>query len=879
MKLSIRNFRKFKSLDLEFNDGKTLLSGASGAGKTTILNSIVWVLFGGMKHTDHPEGGKTSITLELDNIKITRAKRPTTLILTVGDKTYNTETIAQPKIDEIFGCKSTWLTTSYISQGNRNYILTTSNTERFDILKSLLFNENTNVDIDRITNKINEFKETFDSKRQTFTIEASNLEREFKSSGLETSKANFELLDELKQSTKHYELKALKVLKNRNDEILIKRKFIAEELEKIQTSLSLIPSTFDDLDHEADVNVYKKFKDAGVSKDLYDRIKPIVKDVRLDKERWTYLTKRLASIKVDNLPNISITLEDVQRLKEYERAQTRLKQLPKIDGDYNLDEAIQQQTYRSQIAKLNLPTTTDEASIDELKSQLTQLLIKDKMRQDQMAKFSDYDRTVVERKISNLTKLLDKQESIKIQQKRKELEDFIKTNPIENDIEQKIKDVDEMILASKSLQCPHCEGHVIYQDQRLIPLKVGKVGDSLQTLQARKKVLEKMRSYEPKVELCKRELETLPKINEDLSNLKILSQTEMKQAIEMVGKLRSIEWIDDVKPDIIRVQRLINDNHYRTISSKIIKDYPEPNQIHLINERKELLKIVNPMLDMTSKIAQEIFDNNVRRVEFDKVQQDISSIKIIDISNDALNLIETHRWVNVDERLLMIDFKQLRDNKIRYQHLIEKKVELTKSLKQLIYDDTLDSRIDELEQIVDFEQETIKHTELLQYFKTKKSELKVEQTLVNQIGEKLHHLTILKSYAIKVENDLLMNAVNTLNNILSDNCSKMFEDPISVRLELIKNNRPSIGINIEYKGMEYDVSMLSGGELDRISLALTLAFNSISNSSILLLDECLSSLDGRNKENALRCLGDGRITITADHEAVEGYYDEVVSVI
>jgi len=83
-----------------------------------------------------------------------------------------------------------------------------------------------------------------------------------------------------------------------------------------------------------------------------------------------------------------------------------------------------------------------------------------------------------------------------------------------------------------------------------------------------------------------------------------------------------------------------------------------------------------------------------------------------------------------------------------------------------------------------------------------------------------------------------------------------------------------------YKGMEVSPSQLSGGEQDRLSLALTLAFSSLSKSPILLLDECLSSLDSKNKENALKCLrSDDKIVITVDHEAVEGYYDYIVRVV
>ncbi|PNX51941.1 MAG: AAA family ATPase [Thermoplasmata archaeon M8B2D] len=44
--LNIRNFRKFKSIMIEFPDGVTGVVGLNGAGKSTIFEAIAWVLYG-----------------------------------------------------------------------------------------------------------------------------------------------------------------------------------------------------------------------------------------------------------------------------------------------------------------------------------------------------------------------------------------------------------------------------------------------------------------------------------------------------------------------------------------------------------------------------------------------------------------------------------------------------------------------------------------------------------------------------------------------------------------------------------------------------------------------------------------------------------------
>ena len=80
--------------------------------------------------------------------------------------------------------------------------------------------------------------------------------------------------------------------------------------------------------------------------------------------------------------------------------------------------------------------------------------------------------------------------------------------------------------------------------------------------------------------------------------------------------------------------------------------------------------------------------------------------------------------------------------------------------------------------------------------------------------------------------------------------------------------------------MNGDLSFLSGGEKDRVNHAFTLAFSELVDNRILLLDECISSLDGETTNIVLEKLREkykGKLVIVVSHQANLGFFDSIVS--
>lgn len=166
-------------------------------------------------------------------------------------------------------------------------------------------------------------------------------------------------------------------------------------------------------------------------------------------------------------------------------------------------------------------------------------------------------------------------------------------------------------------------------------------------------------------------------------------------------------------------------------------------------------------------------------------------------------------------------------------------------------------------------------------------EVKVKELeLAQKIAENEHaSATKLKDKILEAESIAMLNIIDSINSHARIYLDCFFPDnPISVNLQTFKetkkSTKPQINIEIEYKGMEADINMLSGGELSRVILAYTMALAEMFNTPLLLLDECTSSLDQDLTEtvfNSIRENFNGKITLLIAHQVVMGTFDKIIN--
>jgi DNA repair exonuclease SbcCD ATPase subunit len=89
MEINIQNFKGISSKRIQFNTGMTLLMGTSGAGKSSVVEAILFAITGKPKK-NKPLGSnkKTKVELVLNNLKIIRTARSSSLVVKLRDKEY-----------------------------------------------------------------------------------------------------------------------------------------------------------------------------------------------------------------------------------------------------------------------------------------------------------------------------------------------------------------------------------------------------------------------------------------------------------------------------------------------------------------------------------------------------------------------------------------------------------------------------------------------------------------------------------------------------------------------------------------------------------------------------------------------------------------------
>lgn len=296
--------------------------------------------------------------------------------------------------------------------------------------------------------------------------------------------------------------------------------------------------------------------------------------------------------------------------------------------------------------------------------------------------------------------------------------------------------------------------------------------------------------------------------------------------------LRSIE---DIEKDLSKLNKL--DRLKSSLVSEPLK--PDIEKIETLKTRLDYVKQQQKLYKLTEEY--KLLHKNILKLE-----EEVNDLK----TNILVETDKTEKELEEVRKSLVLKIKTFNENK-EARLLIEKLKsnlsDVPPSVEEKIF--TSIKKIEELEKRLNLLQEINGCESLLLQLKSFEKELKEKQEEAAIINRSSLLLQKIQMKSLEAEALAMDEVIASINQELSMQLESLFQDPITVRFDTSKtlqngNTKFCINLAVNYRSEDYDnLNSLSGGELARVSLAITLALNKTANSPILMLDESLSALD------------------------------------
>ena len=834
---------EYYGFELDGN-GRYLLGDFKVTHNSSILLGIYFALFGtGTKVTMY---GKTtcSVSLEFDDLIMTRTKKPNRLVVYDKNIKYEDDT-AQSIINKKFG--DTFQTTGYISQNATNSFILMSPIEKLGFLEKFAFQDTDLFQIKtRCKNVINKRYETLLKSTSQLEIACAMVNELKKPEHMEPP---FIMESYLKDGLK---------FKN-NPSIITIEKILKNITIKYKNSNTLI------------IRCNKKIK--ILSDELYSlqlfTTKKISKQESLD-----YTTKKISDLlnELDNCNENSLSKlnEYQEQLSCYLLQKDVMSLQIKYETDLEILDNMKKQEFSVTLEKINVlkkkiwvDYTEEECTtnISEYKN-----IIKDLEKIKELQ--NDITQFVVDEKQLNI-------QHLELEETKKKLE-----------INKKLRD--KLELQKKIFQCPSCNTHLKFVSEKL---------------QISEESFDNLENHLTLID----EIDNLTKKSLSIEKVILNKNNKLERYKEIeknVFKI-TIQYTDDnnglIKlPDLIEVKK---DLEYMKKYINTQQEYVK--QLNLLNLLKKQIETNQQYSNPVESFKNSIL---IQKKQIDSVVQKIGTLQSMEMGLDEEDIRNKIILLNKEKNKvesLKKNIKELNEEKNNYENQLKMYTEdYIKDFPDIrdiyVINSELTDQQKEHEELEKNKKELEKNIKNIEkYYEYKKSvETYITWTdkIKNIQNEEIENrkqygaATMLKEKIVEAESIAMINIISSINTHSQVYLDSFFPDyPISVKLVPFKETKkgknitikPQINLQIEYKSMEADLTSLSGGETSRVILAFALALGEMFNTPMMLLDECTASLDQELTNevmDGIRNNFNGKLVLIIAHQVIKGSYDTVVEI-
>ncbi len=814
MNLQLKNFRCYREKTIEIPSGFLLISGDSGAGKSTIFAAIYYAYFGTVRQPyTH---GETSCCVKLDDenldLSIKRTSHPNSLIVVHEGKEYG-DNAAQSIINKIIGLTADeFRLSSYFDQQNHSSILSMPPQKQLSFANTIAFDTEDNEAIKlKIKERVVEIMDIKKKQEAQLELLTAQLE-EYNVSGAEEHDENSD--GTLEDAEKERDSIKTDLFQLRS---LFKKKYSLLETMRI------------------DENNMKKSKEKAIK-------------IRAELEQWKSL-----------VPSGEIYTEE--HLKTLEAEATKFRTLKKhLETQMAADEYITE--YKR--AKAEFLKKTEE-DINNLETDLSQIdvdqLEKTIEQQDQLLiEYNQWKRKNGECKESKNNaskKLTDIKKEFKVLTSASSPKSHSKfVDKIDQTIKSISSDIDRktaLYNSAFSLSCPGCGKMLQYNEEEYTLDIIDKPAEDIDT-----------DNLEKEIEKLDELRETLEKLHESAKNLTEVwnispCKWTKKQPMDesTINKLKETLKEYYAKSDLVK-------SHKNTISQKIIpkeiKRYKELAQAKLewipkdVSSTESLDEIIDKIKKLEEVISTEWkrkgdYDNTMREIRKKKFELDKYDSLIFRSNDKKIKKISTDLEtinIKIDDASIKLEAAQKRVDILIRHEMKSESLKMARKIRK------------RKEQITE------------EYQKTEK--MCLGMIGLEKASKEAEFIALEETIS-----SINSHAKFYLDQMFEDPMSAWLQVNYETKHKKIMAC-PKLSVVINYGGNQYNsIDELSGGEKQRCNLCFLLAVNDILGSKILMLDECLNNLNSDMNTRVIKCIKElcsQKHVLVISHEAISGLFDD-----